>query len=71
MFAFSKVVELLGEQYQVIILGYMQAKYGSSIFSIPGHSITLQEIKDTVRELFPIGGDLIIRMLEAELDLVQ
>jgi len=50
---------------------YIKAKYGLSIYSNAVRLISLQEIEDTIPEMFPIGGDLIIRMLEAELDIVK
>jgi hypothetical protein len=51
-----------------MIIGFIQEKYGVSIVSNSLHSISVEEIEDTIREIFPIGSELIIKMLEAELD---
>jgi hypothetical protein len=51
-----------------MIIGLIQEKYGVSAFSNSLHPISVEEIEDTILEIFPIGSELIIRMLEAELD---
>jgi len=51
-----------------MIIGYIQEKYGISIYSNSLHSIAVEEIEDTILEIFPIGSELIVRMLEAELE---
>jgi hypothetical protein len=51
-----------------MIIGFIQEKYGVSVFSNSLHSISVEEIEDTILEIFPIGCELIIKMLEAELD---
>jgi len=71
LLAFIKVVNILGEPSRDMIMEYIKAKYGLSIYSNAVRLISLQEIEDTIPEMFPIGGDLIIRMLEAELDIVK
>jgi len=68
LLAFSKVLNIVGEPSRNMIIGYIQEKYGISIFSKSLHSIAVEEIEDTILEIFPIGSELIIRMLEAELD---
>ncbi|TLY02431.1 MAG: hypothetical protein E6K92_05700 [Thaumarchaeota archaeon] len=58
----------MGEPSRNMIIGYIQEKYGISIYSNSLHSIAVEEIEDTILEIFPIGSELIVRMLEAELE---
>ncbi len=52
-----------------MIIIYIQKKYNVSIFSdVSNRSVSVEEIEDTIQELFPIGSELIIKMLEAEID---
>lgn len=69
--AFGKVLDILGEQSADAIIKHIQKKYGVLVFSNPVRSLSLQEIEDTIPEIFPIGGKLIIKILEAELDMVE
>lgn len=68
LLAFSKVLNIMGEPSRNMIIGFIQEKYGIRISSNSLHSISVEEIEDTILEIFPIGSELIIRMLEAELD---
>jgi len=68
LLAFSKVLNIVGEPSRNMIIGYIQEKYGISIFSNSLHPISVEEIEDTILEIFPIGSELIVRMLEAELE---
>ena len=68
LMAFSKVLNIVGEPSRNMIIGYIQEKYGISIYSNSLHSIAVEEIEDTILEIFPIGSELIVRMLEAELE---
>jgi hypothetical protein len=69
LLAFSKVLDILGEPSRNMIIIYIQNKYNVSIFSDVGNrSVSVEEIEDTIQELFPIGSELIIKMLEAEID---
>jgi hypothetical protein len=54
-----------------MIIGYIQKKYGVSVFSTPCRHISLQEIEDTIPEILPIGAELIIRILKAELERLE
>lgn len=69
--AFSKVLTVVGEPSRNMIIGYIQEKYGISVFSNSGRRISLQEIEDAIPEILPIGAELIIRILEAELERLE
>jgi len=62
---------MLGEPSRNVILQYILNKYDVSIASTGAPSITLEEIQTTIQEIFPIGSELIINMLNAELDKMQ
>jgi len=62
---------MLGEPSRNVILQYILNKYNVSIVSTGTPSITLEEIQTTIQEIFPIGSELIINMLNAELDKMQ
>ena len=66
--AFSRVLSIMGEPSQNMIIEYIQKKYGISIFSRSEHSISIKEIEDTIQEIFPIGSELIVRTLKAEIE---
>lgn len=69
--AFSKVLTVVGEPSRNMIIAYIQKKYGISVFSNPGRHISLQEIEDTIPEILPIGAELVIRILKAELERLE
>jgi len=54
-----------------MIIIYIQKKYNVSIFSEVTRSVSVEEIEDTIQELFPIGSELIIKMFEAEIDRME
>ena len=62
---------VVGEPSRNMIIGYIQKKYGISVFSNSGRQISLQEIEATIPEILPIGGELVIRILEAELERLE
>ena len=61
----------MGEPSRNMIVRYIQEKYGISVFSNSGRHISLQEIEDAIPEILPIGAELIIRILEAELERLE
>jgi hypothetical protein len=69
--ALSKVLDILGEPSRNATMQYIQNKYGISIHSGRAHQLTLEEIEDTMEELFTIGASLIIQMIEAELKMMD
>ncbi|AFU58306.1 hypothetical protein Ngar_c13680 [Candidatus Nitrososphaera gargensis Ga9.2] len=64
-------MDILGEPSRNMIIIYIQKKYNVSIFSDISRSVSIEEIEDTIQELFPIGSELIIKMFEAEIDRME
>jgi hypothetical protein len=57
---------MLGEPSRNVMIECVQKKYDITLFSNTSRSVSMKEIEDTIQEIFPIGSELIIRMLEAE-----
>jgi hypothetical protein len=63
--AFSKVLNILGEQSKESVLLEIERKYGFPLQN-KTRPITPKEIEDTVKDLFEVAGDLIMTMVRAE-----
>jgi hypothetical protein len=54
-----------------MVVQHIQNKYHNQPRSGSNHPITLNEIEESLEELFTIGAGLIIQMLEAELQMMD
>lgn len=63
--AFIKVLDILGNPSCEFTLRNIEKKYGFPILN-GVRPITSSEIEETIMEMFGTGGELIIRLLRAE-----
>jgi hypothetical protein len=71
LLAFSRVLDILGEPSRNMIIAYIQKKYNLPLFSSISRLVSVEDIEDALQEVFPIGSELIIRMLDAEIDRME
>lgn len=64
--SFVKVLEILGQQSRERTLEYIKRKYGFQLEN-DIRPLTAKEIEESIRELFGIGGQLIIEIMRAEI----
>jgi len=71
LLALSKVLDVLGEPSRTNTIQFIQNKYHVSPQTGLSRPISVNEVEDALEELFTIGADLIIQMLEAELQMLD